>query len=86
MKPDKPVDLYIVHVQVGMSVEGAIKHLKPKFTLVSHVLELGHSPKPPQAWRWTLAYGFNVVKNTPADQADVLTWGECWLSPGTILP
>jgi len=49
------------------------------------VLELAHSPKPPQAWRLTFNYAFGVVQNIPAEQADVLTWGERWLAPGASL-
>lgn len=83
MKPDKLVDVFIPHVQVGMSVEDAIHHLNPKVTLVSHVLELGHSPNPPHVWRWSYDYAFRMVRNTPPDRAIVLTWGEKWLLPGT---
>ena len=83
MTPDRPVDIFIVHVQVGMSVEAAIKHLKPRRTFVSHVLELGHNPKPPRAWRWSLDYAFDRIKNIPATEAAILTWGERWVTLGT---
>lgn len=85
MCPDRPVDVFIPHVSVGLNIEQAIGHLKPQMTLVSHVLELGHSPKPPQAWRWSFDYAFGTIKNTPEKQATVLTWGERWLLPGTEL-
>jgi hypothetical protein len=85
MKPDKPVDLFIMHVGVGMNVEEAIRLLQPKFSLGSHVLELAHSPKPPQAWRLTFNYAFGVVQNIPAEQTDVLTWGERRLAPDAVL-
>ena len=85
MVPDKKVDIFIVHVQVGMSVEDAIHHLKPRLTFVSHVMELGHSPKPPNAWRWSFEYAYDRIKNIPIDKAVVLTWGERWLMSGTIL-
>jgi hypothetical protein len=85
MCPDKKIDIFIVHVQVGMSVEDAINHLKPRLTFVSHVMELGHSPKPPNAWRWSFEYAYDRIKNIPIDKAVVLTWGERWLMSGTIL-
>jgi len=85
MHPDRKVDIYIPHVQVGMSIEDAVHYLKPQITLVSHVMELGHSPKPPHAWRWSFDYAFDIVKNIPESQATILTWGERWLLPGTIL-
>lgn len=85
MHPTKPVDVFIPHVAVGMSVPDAINYLKPKMTLVSHVLELGHSPVPPNAWRWSYEYAFNVIRDIPENRATVLTWGERWLLPGTEL-
>ena len=85
MVPDRRPDLFIVHVQVGMSVEEAVNHLKPRMTLVAHVMELGHSPKPPNAWRWPYEYAFRVIQNIPPDEATVLTWGERWLLPDTTL-
>lgn len=85
MHPDCPIDAYVVHVRVGMSVEAAIAHLEPKVTLLSHVLELAHSPRPPQAWRWSFASAFETVPNQPEDAALLLTWGERWLAPGTEL-
>lgn len=85
MHPAKPVDIFIVHVAVGMSVLAAIEHMTPKMTLVSHVLELGHSPVPPNAWRWSYEYALGVIRNIPGSEATVLTWGERWLLPGTAL-
>jgi L-ascorbate metabolism protein UlaG (beta-lactamase superfamily) len=85
MCPDKKIDIFIVHVQVGMSVEAAIEHLKPRLTFVSHVMELGHSPTPPNAWRWSFEYAYDRVRIISEDKAVVLTWGEGWLMPGTIL-
>ncbi len=85
MVPDRQPDVFIVHVQVGMSVEQAAAHMAPRMTLVSHVMELAHSPKPPNAWRWSYEYAFSRIRNTPVDQATVLTWGERWLTPSTKL-
>jgi L-ascorbate metabolism protein UlaG (beta-lactamase superfamily) len=85
MTPDRKIDLFIVHVDVGMSVEDAIAHLKPRMTFVSHVMELSHSPNPPEAWRWSFDYAFERVKNIPDNRTAVLTWGERWLAPETIL-
>ena len=85
MTPDRKIDLFIVHVDVGMSVEDAIHYLRPQMTFVSHVMELSHSPNPPDAWRWSFDYAFERVKNIPENQTTVLTWGERWLAPKTIL-
>lgn len=82
MRPTKPVDVYIPHVAVGMSVPEAINHLKPKLTLVSHVMELGHDIG---KWRWSYDHAFGVIKGIPESQATVLTWGERYLLPRTAL-
>jgi len=85
MTPDKNVDIFIVQVQAGMSVESAIAHLKPRRTFVSHVLELGHSPKPPHAWRFSFDYAFGRIRKVPENESMVLTWGERWLLPDKLL-
>ena len=76
MTPDKPVDIFIAHVRVGMSLEAAIRHVQPRMTFGSHVLELGHRPTPPHAWRWSFDQAFETIKNFSEDEATVLTWGE----------
>jgi len=85
MRPAKPASVFILHTSVGMSVPDAIRHVKPKMTFVSHVMELGHSPLPPHAWRWSYDYAFEVIRDIPEREATVLTWGERWLAPGTSL-
>ncbi len=85
MRPAKPVGLFILHTSVGMSVPDAVRHVKPKMTFVSHVMELGHSPLPPHAWRWPYDTAFDVIRDLPEREATVLTWGERWLAPGTSL-
>jgi len=83
MKPDRPVTIFIPHVEVGLPIERSIRTLDPRITLVSHVLELAHSPTPPQAWRWSFDHAFKTIRNVPEPKATVLTWGERWLLPGT---
>jgi len=85
MTPDKKVDIFIMHVHVGMSVEGAIGFLKPRLTFVSHLLELGHSQKLPHAWRCPFDQAFETIRNIPEKEATVLTWGERWIVPQTII-
>lgn len=85
IRPSAPIDLFIVHTSVGMPVAEAVRHLRPKMTFAAHLLELGHSPLPPHAWRWSFDYAFNVLAEIPEREAAVLTWGERWLLPGTRL-
>ncbi len=82
MRPAKPIDVFIPHVSVGMSVPDAIRHLQPTLTLVSHVMELGHNI---DQWRWSYEYAFDVIKDIPENQATLLTWGERYVLPGTVI-
>lgn len=85
MKPDRPVTIFIPHVEVGLPIEKSIRTLEPRITFVSHVLELAHSPSPPKAWRWSFDHAFGTIENVPEAKATVLTWGERWLVPDTEL-
>lgn len=82
MQPDREVDIFIPHVAVGMSVPAAVGHLKPRMTLASHVLELGHEQGPT---RISLDRAFQVIEGLPPAEAAILTWGERRLAPGTVL-
>lgn len=85
IKPSQPLDLMIVHVSVGLPIAETIQRINPRMTFLAHVLELGHSPHPPHAWRWSYDYAFDTVKEIPERETAVLTWGERWLLPGTRL-
>ena len=81
MTPDRPVDVFIPHVACsGMEVADAMRHVHPKVTLVSHVMELTHDPR---GARWSFAYANDKVKEFPEKEALILTWGERWVLPGT---
>lgn len=85
VRPDRPVTVFIVHVSVGMPVEAVARKVRPRMTFASHVLELGHSPLPPRAWRWSFDFAMKTIRNLPPDEATVLAWGERWLAEGTVL-
>ncbi len=83
MTPDKPVDVFIPHVACsGMSVAKAIRHIDPSITFVSHVMELTHGRT---GSRWSYDYAYDAVGGLPDSEVAVLTWGERWLFPGTVL-
>jgi hypothetical protein len=80
MTPDKAVDLFIPHVACsGMKVADAMRHVHPKTTLVSHVMELSHDIG---GARWRFDFANDEVKDFPENEAVILTWGERWASPG----
>jgi hypothetical protein len=86
MRPDRPVDLLFLHVHVlGMPVETVIRHLSPRKTFVSHVMELHHPSTSPIIRRWSYDYAFKRMQDISEAEASVLTWGERWLVPGTVL-
>jgi hypothetical protein len=85
LRPARPVDILILHTSVGLPVAETIRRVRPQMTFVSHVMELGHSPLPPHAWRWSYDDAFDVIRDIPEREATVLTWGERWLAPGTSL-
>jgi L-ascorbate metabolism protein UlaG (beta-lactamase superfamily) len=76
-----PVDVLILHVSSGLPIPAAVKKLRPRYTLVSHVMELAHSPVPPQAWRFPWQRGFKTAEALKGTRATVLTWGERWIPP-----
>jgi hypothetical protein len=82
MRPDKPVDIFIVHAQLPMDVGDAIRYIKPTVTLVSHVLELSHSAHWPLPLRWSFDFAFNHIQEFNESEAIILTWGERWLFSG----
>lgn len=83
MKPDRYVDIYIVHVQLPMPLIKAVNHINPGITFVSHVMELSHSDKFPAPMRWSYDFAYKKMKDIPEEKAIVLTWGERWLLSGT---
>jgi hypothetical protein len=85
MQPDRPVDLFIVHVQLPMDVGDAIAYLSPKQTIISHVLELSHSAGFPLPLRWSFDFAFDEVAELDEQTTLLLTWGERWMFPGTVL-
>jgi hypothetical protein len=85
MRPDKALDLFIVHDQFPMDVTNAIHYLQPRITIVSHLMELGHSTRLPFPLRLSFDDAFKELRDIDQDKAIILTWGERWLFPNTIL-
>lgn len=85
MQPDKPVDLFIVHVQLPMDVVDAIHYLTPRQTMVSHILELSHSAGFPLPLRWSFDFAFKKLEHIDENRTLILTWGERWLVPHTTI-
>lgn len=74
LTPEKPVDVFIPHLAVGLDVPKCVKEtLKPKLTLLSHILELGHEI---DKWRWSYKYGLGICAKCASDSVLLPVWGE----------
>ena len=74
LTPKAPVDVFIPHLAVGLNVPKAVNEtIKPKRTLLSHILELGHLI---DKWRWSYDYGYNQVERCANDSVILPVWGE----------
>ncbi|MBR5626501.1 MAG: MBL fold metallo-hydrolase [Thermoguttaceae bacterium] len=74
IKAEKPVDVFIPHLAVGLDVPKAVNEtLRPANTLLSHILELGHAI---DKWRWSYEYGYNICKKCANDSVVLPVWGE----------
>jgi hypothetical protein len=71
--PDRPINLFILHIENAMNVFDAVARVKPDITVYDHVMELGHSIG---QWRWSYQYTYNKIKNLLPAHSYVLTWGE----------
>ncbi|MBQ7030644.1 MAG: hypothetical protein IJN32_10405 [Thermoguttaceae bacterium] len=47
--------------------------MKPKLTLLSHILELGHEI---DKWRWSYKYGLGICAKCASDSVLLPVWGE----------
>lgn len=84
MCPDKRVDVLIIHNSVPG--QKAVRQLRPRMIFASHVMELGHSPKLPNFGRVPFEFAYRwSLRGLDEDQSAVLTWGERWLYPGTVI-
>ncbi len=71
---EKSVDVFIPHLAVGLDVPKCVNEtLKPKLTLLSHILELGHEI---DKWRWSYKYGLGICAKCASDTVLLPVWGE----------
>ena len=74
LTPEKPVDVFIPHLAVGLDVPKCVNEtLKPKLTLLSHILELAHDI---DKWRWSYKYGLGICAKCASDTVLLPVWGE----------
>jgi hypothetical protein len=84
MAPDKNVDVLIING--GAPCKQIVAHLNPGLTFVSHILELGHSPKLPDPSRSPFDFAYHwSMRSLPENKSATLTWGERWLLQDTVL-
>jgi hypothetical protein len=83
MKPDSPVDIFIVHTQLPMPLSKAVYQVRPTITFASHVLELSHSDGFPLPLRWNYDFCYRQIAKVKGYKVITLAWGESWMIPGT---
>ena len=78
---EKPVDIFIPHIRVGMNIENAAKnYVKPGYILMSHVLELGHAVGNA---RWTYENGLGDCRKVLyCENVWMPVWGEKFIWNG----
>lgn len=81
LKPSKPVDVFIPHVSVGLNIPKCVDEtIKPKNTLISHLLELGHHRKREDGYyRVPWIRGFKIISEINSPNVYMPFWGEKFL-------
>ncbi|MEI7675144.1 MAG: MBL fold metallo-hydrolase [Bacteroidales bacterium] len=69
------VDVFILHHDIINSLPEAVAIVKPKLTILSHVMELGH-PRTINGYRWTYAHAMEKSKLIPNEKKGILLWGD----------
>jgi len=69
------VDVFILHHDIIKSLPEAVAIIKPKLTILSHVMELGH-PRTVNGYRWTYTHALEKSKIIPNSKKVILLWGE----------
>ena len=73
LNPEKPVDIFIPHIRVGLNIPAAIKKFQPKHIFMSHIQELGHRIT---KWRWTFHDALRLKEKWQHDHFWIPCWGE----------
>ncbi|MBP3483145.1 MAG: MBL fold metallo-hydrolase [Alistipes sp.] len=73
LNPQNPVDIFILHMAVGLKIQAAIDKIQPKNVFLSHLLELGHSIT---KWRWTYDDALMLRDKLEHDNVWIPVWGE----------
>lgn len=81
LKPSKAVDIFIPHAKVGLNIPKCVDEtIKPKNTLISHFLEMGHHRRRKDGYyRVPWVYGFKLVSQINSQGAVIPFWGEKFL-------
>ncbi|MFZ4725116.1 MAG: MBL fold metallo-hydrolase [Paludibacter sp.] len=70
------IDVFIFHHDIIKSLSEAVAIVKPKLTILSHIMELGH-PRTVNGYRWTYAHAFEKQKLIVNEKSIIMFWGEC---------
>ena len=73
LNPQKQVDIFMLHMSVGLKIQKAIDKIQPHHVFLSHLQELGHKI---EKWRWTFHDALKLKGNLTHDHIWIPCWGE----------
>ena len=73
LNPQKQVDIFMLHMAVGLKIQKAIDKIQPHHVFLSHLQELGHKI---EKWRWTFHDALKLKGNLTHDHIWIPCWGE----------
>ena len=73
LTPEQPVDIFILHMAVGLNIQKAIDNIQPLHVFLAHNQELGHKVN---KWRWTFHDALKLKDRLRHDHLWIQCWGE----------
>ena len=73
LNPQKQVDIFMLHMAVGLNIQKSIDNIQPKHVFLSHLQELGHNI---EKWRWTFHDALQLKSKLTHDHLWIPCWGE----------
>ena len=73
LNPEKKVDIFMLHMSVGLNIQAAINNIQPRHVFLSHLQELGHRI---DKWRWTFHDALKLKDKLNHNHIWIPCWGE----------
>ena len=73
LNPQKQVDIFMLHMSVGLDIQASIDKFNPHHVFLSHLQEWGHRIN---KWRWTFDDALRLKSKLKHDHIWIPCWGE----------